>query len=129
MRSEVKPIILKKNFMEQLNRIELRGVIGTIKTQVISGSKMSRFSVATSRAYKDKEGVAQIDTTWHNVVAWENDKIQDLDKLKTGSKVYVSGRLQTKKFTGQDGVERISFEVVALKVLLIESEEPLQYEF
>ncbi|MBO4465713.1 MAG: single-stranded DNA-binding protein [Bacteroidales bacterium] len=115
--------------MEQLNRIELRGVIGTIKTQVISGSKMSRFSVATSRAYKDKEGVAQIDTTWHNVVAWENDKIQDLDKLKTGSKVYVSGRLQTKKFTGQDGVERISFEVVALKVLLIESEEPLQYEF
>ena len=115
--------------MEHLNRIDLRGVVGTVKTQIISGSKMSRFSVATSRAYKDKEGVAQIDTTWHNVVAWENDKIQDIDKLKTGAKVFVSGRLQSKKFVGQDGMEKTSFEVVALKLTVYESDEPLQYEF
>ena len=106
----------------------MRGVIGTIKTQTVSGSKMSRFSVATSRAYKDKEGVAQIDTTWHNVIAWENDRIKDLDKLKQGSKVYVLGRLHTQKYVGQDGIEKTSFEVVALRVSIIESDEPLQYE-
>ena len=60
--------------MEHLNRIELRGVVGTVRPQVVNGTKMSRFSVATSRAYKDREGVAQIDTTWHNIVAWDSDK-------------------------------------------------------
>ena len=115
--------------MEHLNRIELRGVIGTVKTQTVSGSKMSRFSVATSRAYKDKDGVAQIDTTWHNVIAWENDRIKDLDKLQQGTKVYVVGRLHTQKYVGQDGIEKTSFEVIALRVMIIESDEPLQYEF
>lgn len=113
--------------MEQLNRIELRGVVGTVKSQIINGSRMSRFSIATSRAYKDREGVAQIDTTWHNVIAWENDKNQDLDKIRTGSKVHAIGRLQTQKYVGGDGVEKTYFEVVASKVEVIESEEPLQY--
>lgn len=113
--------------MEQLNRIEIRGVVGTVKTQIINGSKMSKFSVATSRAYKDREGVAQIDTTWHNVLAWESDKITDLDKVKTGSKVHAVGRLQTQKYVGADGIEKTYYEVVASKVDVIESDEPLQY--
>lgn len=113
--------------MEQMNRIELRGIVGSVKTQVSSGNKMSRFSVATSRAYKDKEGTAVIDTTWHNVIAWENDRIKDLDLLRSGSKVYVAGRLRSQKFTGSDGVERTSFEVVASKVTILEADE-LSYE-
>ena len=115
--------------MEQLNRIELRGVVGTVRSQVIGGSKMVKFSVATSRAYKDKEGVAQIDTTWHNVVAWESEKNQDMEKIQTGSKVYVLGRLQTQKYVGADGIEKTYFEVIASKISLIESDEPLQYAF
>ena len=115
--------------MEQLNKIELRGIVGTVRSQIVNGSKMSRFSVATSRAYKDKEGVAQIDTTWHNIVAWENDKIKELDKIQTGSKVFVQGRLHTQKYVGADGVEKTFYEVVDAKVNVIESEEPLQYEF
>ena len=114
--------------MEQMNRIELRGIVGSVKTQIISGNKMSRFSVATSRAYKDKEGNAVIETTWHNVVAWESDRIKDLDLLRAGSKVYVAGRLRSHQFTGSDGVERTSFEVSASKVNILDTEE-LQYEF
>ncbi|MBO4469375.1 MAG: single-stranded DNA-binding protein [Bacteroidales bacterium] len=113
--------------MEQLNRIEIRGVVGAVRSQIINGNKMSKFSVATSRAYKDREGVAQIDTTWHNVIAWESDKITDLDKIQAGSKVYALGRLQTQKYMGADGVEKTYYEVVASKVNLIESDEPLQY--
>lgn len=114
--------------MEQLNRIELRGVVGTAKTQVLSGNKMCRFSVATSRAYKDKDGIAVIDTTWHNVIAWDSERTKELSVIKAGSKIYVCGRLHTQKYTGQDGVERTSFEVVANKLNIIESDEPLQYE-
>lgn len=123
----VKPINTKEKLMEQLNRIEIRGVVGAVRSQIINGNKMSKFSVATSRAYKDREGVAQIDTTWHNVIAWESDKITDLDKIQAGSKVYALGRLQTQKYMGADGVEKTYYEVVASKVNLIESDEPLQY--
>ena len=115
--------------MEHLNRIELRGVVGTVRPQVVNGTKMSRFSVATSRAYKDREGVAQIDTTWHNIGAWDSDKNKDLDKIESGSKVYVLGRLHTQKYVGADGIEKTFYEVVAAKVNVIVSDEPLQYEF
>lgn len=115
--------------MEHLNKIELRGIVGSARTQVITGSKMSKFSVATSRAYRDKDGVAQIDTTWHNIVAWESDKIRDLDKITSGTKVHVVGRLHTQKYVGGDGVEKTYFEVIASKVNVIESDEPMQYEF
>jgi len=110
-----------------MNRIELRGIVGSVKTQTVSGNKMSRFSVATSRAYKDKEGNAVIETTWHNVVAWESDRTKDLDLLRTGSKVFVAGRIRSQKFTGSDGVERTSFEVVASKVSILDTED-LSYE-
>lgn len=120
---------LTKNFMEHLNRIELRGVVGGAKTQVISGTRMSKFSVATSRAYRDKDGVAQIDTTWHNIVAWESDKVHDLEKITSGSKVYVVGRLHTQKYVAADGLEKTYYEVIASKVKLIDSDETLQYEF
>lgn len=115
--------------MEHLNKIELRGVVGTVRPMVVNGSKMARFSVATSRAYKDREGVAQIDTTWHNIVAWDSDRTKDLEKVESGSKVYVVGRLHTQKYVGADGVEKTFYEVVASKVNVIETDEPLQYEF
>ena len=51
----------------------------------------------------------------------------DLDKIQAGSKVYALGRLQTQKYMGADGVEKTYYEVVASKVNLIESDEPLQY--
>lgn len=114
--------------MEQLNRVELRGTVGTVKTQTLSGNKMTRFSLATSRAYKDKEGKAVIDTTWHSVVVWASDRIPDLDKIKIGSKVYASGRIQTRKYTDNDNVERTSYEVVASKVTVIDNNETLDYE-
>ena len=68
------------------------------------------------QAYKDKDGAAVIETTWHSVVAFENKSIQDLDKIEKGSKLYVSGRVRTNRFTGSDGVERTVYEVVASRI-------------
>ena len=114
--------------MEQLNRVELRGVIGNIRLHSFSDNRMARMTVATNYAFKDKEGNAVIDTSWHNVVAWGGKNIADLSSVEKGSKVHVVGRLKYQKYTGSDGVERISSEIVANKLEVIEDSEPLQYE-
>ena len=57
--------------MEQLNRVELRGVVGSVRLQKIGNTQVANFTVATSLAYKDRSGSPIIETTWHNVTAWE----------------------------------------------------------
>ena len=49
--------------MEQLNRIELRGTVGSVRLQTFSENVMARITVATNYAYKDREGAAVIDTS------------------------------------------------------------------
>ncbi len=76
--------------MEHLNKVQLRGVVGTVNLQELSGKRVCRFTLATDRAYKDAMGEAKIDTTWHTVNAWEGSKnIPDLDLIKKGSRVGV----------------------------------------
>ncbi len=114
--------------MEQLNRIELRGTVGSVRMQTFTDNRVARFTVATNYAYKDKEGGAAIDTSWHNVLAREGKYVGDLSKIDKGAKVYVQGRLRYQKYTASDGVERISSEIVASRVVLIDESEPLSYE-
>lgn len=114
--------------MEQLNRIELRGTVGSVRLQTFSDNVMARITVATNYAYKDREGAAVIDTSWHSVVAWEGKNIHGLDKIVRGTKVHVTGRLRYQKYTGSDGVERVSADIVANKIAVIDDPEPLQYE-
>lgn len=114
--------------MEQLNRIELRGVVGSVRLQNFADNKMARFTLATNYAYKDREGAAVIDTSWHNVVVWENKNIKDLEKLDRGSKVFVQGRIRYQKYTGSDGIERVVTEVVAGRMAILDDVEQLQYE-
>lgn len=114
--------------MEQLNRIELRGVVGSVRTQTFTDNMMARFTVATNYAFRDKDGTAVIDTSWHNLVAWEGKNVQDLSRLARGTKVHVLGRLRYQKYTGSDGIERVASEVVVNKLTILEDGEPLQYE-
>ena len=117
-----------KNFMEQLNKIELRGVVGSVKIQSFADNRMARFTLATNYAYKDREGCAVIDTSWHTVIAWENKNITELNRLERGSKVYVQGRLRYQKYTGSDGVEKVLTEVIANRLIILDEPDPLQYE-
>lgn len=116
------------NFMEQLNRIEIRGMVGSVRLQTFSDNVMARMTVATNHAYKDKDGSPVIETSWHNVVAWEGKNIQGLDKISRGAKIHVIGRLRYQKYTGADGVERVSSDIVANKITIMDDSEPLQYE-
>lgn len=120
--------IFKRYDMEQLNRVELRGMVGTANVQDISGRKVCRFSVATSRAYRDPMGVAKIDTTWHRVNAWDGKGMPDLDMVRKGCKIEVVGRIRNNKFMGSDGLEHVSSEVQAIRMRLIEGEDSLANE-
>ena len=77
------------------------------------GTKIVNFSLATSDRWKDKQtGEQKEKTEWHRIVIF-NEHIADIAEkyLKKGSKVYVEGQLQTRKWTGNDGNERYTTEV------------------
>ncbi len=114
--------------MEQLNHIELRGIVGSAKVQRIANANVANFTLATNIAYRDKDGTPVIETTWHNVTAWEGKGIADLTRLEKGSKVHLVGRIRNQRFTGADGSERTSTEVVARSLAFLPSEETLQYQ-
>lgn len=99
--------------MEHLNKIEIKGTIGNVRIQDVADNKVANFSVATDYVYKSKNGEIIIETTWHNVVAWEGGQIQDLSQLKKGSFVHVCGRLRNRKYLASDGSERTVCDILA----------------
>ncbi len=78
------------------------------------GNKVVQLSVATSERWKDRQtGEPREKTEWHRVVIF-NDRLGEVAEryLHKGSKVYLEGALQTRKWTGNDGVEKYTTEVV-----------------
>ena len=79
-----------------------------------AGNKIANMSVATSETWKDKtSGERKEKTEWHRVVIFDERLADVAEKyLKKGSKVYLEGSLQTRKWTGNDGVDKYATEVV-----------------
>jgi len=79
-----------------------------------NGDKVCNLSIATSERWKDRNsGAMQERTEWHRVVMFDQRLVDVAEKyLKKGSKVYIEGQLQTRKWTDQQGVEKYSTEVV-----------------
>lgn len=78
-----------------------------------SGVAVATLSVATSRSWKDKDDNWQDETEWHRVILWGQAAERCNDSFAKGNKVYVEGRLQTRKWQDQNGNDRYSTEVVA----------------
>ena len=112
--------------MEQLNRIEIRGIIGSVRVQNVGNTKVANISVATDYGYTTKDGSSIIETTWHYVTAWEGRDIQSLDQLQKGSFVHVLGQLRNRKYTAADGTERIVYDIVASKIEMIERQMKIE---
>ena len=75
--------------MEHINRIELQGHVGMVRTNEYNGSKVANFSLATEIMYKLRDGNAVSETTWHNIVAWESKEMPDLQRIVNGTPVNV----------------------------------------
>ncbi len=78
------------------------------------GSKIVSFSIATTESWRDKvSGERKDRTEWHRIVVFNPNLADICEKyLQKGSKVYIEGQLQTRKWQDKDGVERYTTEVV-----------------
>lgn len=98
-----------------INKVILVGNLGndpdTKYTQ--GGMAITRISLATTSVRKDKDGNQQERTEWHRVVFF--GKLGEIagEYLRKGSSVYVEGSLRYDKYTGQDGVEKYSTDIIA----------------
>lgn len=99
-----------------VNKVILIGNLGRdpeVRTMQ-DGNPVVNLSVATSENWRDKNsGERREKTEWHRVVIF-NDRLADVAQkyLRKGSKVYLEGQLQTRKWTDQSGVEKYTTEVV-----------------
>ena len=105
--------------MEHINRIELQGRVGTIRTNIVGTNKVANFSLATDYLYKGRDGAAISETTWHNIVAWGNKDMPDLDTICKGTPLNIVGRLRTNRYTGADGAEKQFYEVLAYRISIV----------
>ena len=105
------------------NHVQLMGNVGgepTI-TNLDSGKKVARFSLATNEYYKNAKGEKQTDTNWHTVVAW-GKTAEIIEKfVSKGKEVGITGKLKTRTYTTDDGNERYVTEVEANEILLLGS--------
>ena len=102
-----------------VNKVILIGNLGAdpeIRT-LNSGDRVANLRLATSESWRDRgSGERKERTEWHRVVIFNDNLVKVAENyLKKGSKVYVEGAIQTRKWTDQSGAEKYSTEVVLQK--------------
>tara|TARA_Y100001970_G_scaffold184399_1_gene224281 strand:+ start:13938 stop:14411 length:474 start_codon:yes stop_codon:yes gene_type:complete len=99
-----------------VNKVILLGNLGRDPEirSMQSGGKLASFSIATSKRWKDKSTQEQKEkTSWHNIVVFGDGLVDIVEKyVKKGSKVYIEGELQTRKWVDQSGNDRYTTEVI-----------------
>lgn len=99
-----------------INKVTLLGNLGR-DPEVRSGqdgSKIVSFSIATTESWKDRTtGERKDRTEWHRVVVFNPNLAEVCEKyLRKGSKIYVEGQLQTRRWQDKDGIERFTTEII-----------------
>lgn len=116
--------------MAGVNKVILVGNLGADpeSRSLNNGGEVVNMRIATSEQWKDRDGNRQERTEWHNVVIF-NENLGRVAKsyLRKGSKVYVEGQLQTRKWTDQSGNDRYTTEIVLQRfrgeLVLLDSRE------
>ncbi len=107
--------------MASVNKVILLGNLGRDPETryTANGDAVTNLNIATSEQWKDKSGEKQERTEWHRVVLFGRQAEVANEYLKKGRSVYIEGRLQTRKYTDKDGIEKYSTEIVADRMQLI----------
>jgi single-strand DNA-binding protein len=116
--------------MAGVNKVILVGNLGADPEvrSLNNGGEVVNMRIATSEQWKDRDGNRQERTEWHNVVIF-NENLGRVAKsyLRKGSKVYLEGQLQTRKWTDQSGNDRYTTEIVLQRfrgeLVLLDSRE------
>jgi single-strand DNA-binding protein len=111
--------------MASVNKVILVGNLGRDPETryTTGGDAVTNLRIATTEAWKDKSGEKQEKTEWHTVVLFGRLAEIAGEYLKKGRPVYIEGRLQTRKYTDKEGVEKYSTEIVADRMQLLGSRD------
>jgi len=111
--------------MASVNKVILIGNLGRDPETryTTGGDAVTNLNIATSEQWKDKSGEKQERTEWHRVVLFGRQAEIAGEYLKKGRSVYIEGRLQTRKYTDKDGVEKYSTEIVGDRMQLLGGRE------
>jgi len=106
---------------EMINKVILIGNLGADPelrfTQ--NGTPVASFNMATTERRKGQDGQIQEQTEWHRIIAWQRLAEICGEYLSKGSKVYMEGRLQTRKWKDQNGIDRYTTEIVAREMKML----------
>lgn len=110
--------------MASVNKVILVGNLGRDPEvrYMPNGEAVANFSIATTENWKDKSGVKQEKTEWHNIVMYRRLAEIAGEYLKKGRPVYIEGRLQTRKWE-KDGVTRYTTEIIGDQMQMLGSRE------
>ena len=110
---------------KDLNKVMLTGYLGADPEMRYTpqGSAVTTFRVASGRTWKSADGTQHDDTEWFRIVAWE--KLGEIcnQYLTKGTRVYVEGRLQTRKWQDKEGQDRYTSEVIASDMIILSSKQ------
>ena len=91
-----------------------------------NGKAVANFTVATSESWKDQQGQKQERTEWHRCTAY--DKLAEIigEYVKKGSKLYLEGKLQTRKWQDQQGQDRYTTEIIVSEMQMLDGKPQQQ---
>lgn len=106
-----------------VNKVILIGRLGQDPEckQMPSGDTVTNASLATSESWKDQQGQQQERTEWHKLTFYKRLAEIAGEYLRKGSKVYIEGRLQTRKWQDQNGQDRYTTEIIVSTMQMLDS--------
>lgn len=108
-----------------INKVTLVGHAGNdpeVRT-LETGTAVARVSLATNESYKDKEGNWQTQTEWHNLILWRDLAERTKLVVAKGSTLYVEGKIQSRKYTDKDGVEKSITDIIVSYFRVLDKKE------
>lgn len=112
-----------------LNKVILIGRLGRDpETRYMpNGDAVCNFSIATSESWKDQSGQKKERTEWHAITMYRKLAEIAAQYLKKGSQVYLEGKIQSRKYTDKQGVERTAYEIIGNEMKMLGGNEaPMQ---
>ena len=108
-----------------VNKVTLIGRLGRDpETRYMpNGEAVCNFSIATDESWKDQQGQKQTRTEWHAVTLCRRLAESAGQYLKKGSQVYLEGKIQSRKYTGKDGIERTAYEIICHEMKMLGGNE------
>lgn len=112
--------------MAGVNKVILLGNLGSDPEvrSLPSGSKVASFSIATSEAYNNKEGVKIEQTEWHRIELWDNLANIAEQYLHKGDSAYIEGKIRTEEYTDKEGIARKIVKIRGTSLTLVGGRNP-----